>query len=74
MGISLSTALSSICAVQVKLRAAAQNTASQGTGDCRRPQVETQTLETGDLTAQLRQLAANSNAAPKDMAAHKQGT
>lgn len=62
MGISLSTALSGISATQEKLRAAAQKTANQGTGDCRRLQFEAQTHEHGGVKALLLQLAATGDA------------
>lgn len=73
MGISLSTALSGISAAQERQRAAARNTANQGTGDCRRHEVESQTHETGGVKTQLRQLAVPNNTELQDLVERRQG-
>ncbi|WP_428509878.1 hypothetical protein [Roseateles sp.] len=65
--------MSGISVAYERLRAAARNTANQGAGDFRRYQVESQTLETGGVKIQLRQLAVPSNTELQDLVERGQG-
>jgi flagellar hook-associated protein FlgK len=74
MSIGLSTALSGISVANERLRASAHNVANSSVSDFRRQQVEAQTLDSGGVKGQLRQVNAVGNAAEADMATQKTAT
>jgi flagellar hook-associated protein FlgK len=74
MSIGLSTALSGISVANERLRASAHNIANTQTAEFRRQQVESQTLDSGGVKGQLRQVNSVGNAAEADLMTQKSAT
>lgn len=74
MSIGLSTALSGISVANERLRASAGNIANLQTTDFRRQQVEAQTLATGGVKAEVRQVEAAGHAVEADLLTQKSAT
>ncbi|WP_310383848.1 flagellar basal body rod protein [Roseateles sp.] len=74
MSIGLSTAMSGISVANERLRASAQNIANTQTTDFRRQQVEAQTLQSGGVKGQLRQVNSVGHALEADLTTQKSAT